>query len=186
MKTCGDSIRVMHPLFHSGDSGSIPTSPLQMWVEPISFDFALELNGAWHSRLPKMGVGCVKRMPFPCFAATYEGKIYAVAIWSNPVARNLPQKEWLELRRLAHSPEAPKNTGSWMLSVMCQILHQTRPWLTTFISYSDMDVHKGTIYSAAGWVKTAVNKDGNWTRQSRPRPAAQSIAAKQRWEKKWR
>lgn len=102
---CGDSIRVMHPLFHTGEGGSTPTSPLQMRIERIPFQIAQRLNMLWHSRLPRLGTGCIKRMPFLCYGAVYEGRIYAIAIFSNPVARNLPQHTWLELRRLAVAPD---------------------------------------------------------------------------------
>jgi hypothetical protein len=54
------------------------------------------------------------------------------------------------------------------------------------ISYHDTEVHTGTIYRAAGWVPVVVKakkKLWTWGCQSRPRPAAQSEAAKQRWEK---
>jgi hypothetical protein len=153
-----------------------------MIVEPTTFEHALLLNALWHSRLPRMGTGFIKRQPFICFAAVYQGRAFAVAIWSNPVARNLPQREWLELRRLAHAPDAPRNTGSWMLAVMARLIVRERPWITRLISYHDTEVHLGTIYAAAGWCKTAVNRDGNWTRRKRPRPTAQSNAAKQRWE----
>lgn len=180
--TCGESIRVMHPLFQAGEGGSIPTSPLHMRVEQINYLLALELNEAWHSRLPRMGTGCIKNMPFLSFAATHADRIYAVAIWSNPVARNLPQKEWLELRRMAVAPDAPPNTCSWMLAVMKRLIKKLKPHIDRLVSYSDTEVHEGTIYKAAGWTPTTINPNGNWTRKSRPRPEAQSLSAKQRWE----
>lgn len=44
----GESIRVMHPLFPSGnEGGSIPTSPLSMRVERINYLTANELNRKW-------------------------------------------------------------------------------------------------------------------------------------------
>ncbi len=182
MKACGESIRVMHPLFHSGEGGSIPTSPLQMRIEPIGFERGRELNGLWHSRLPRFGTGCIQAQPFLSYAATYKGLIYAVAIWSNPVARNLPQHSWLELRRLALAPDAPSHTASWMLGVMRKLIRRERPQIERLVSYQDMEVHRGTIYRAAGWLATAINRDGNWTRSKRQRPTAQSVAPKQRWE----
>src|SRR6516162_4377215 len=93
--TSAESIRVMRPLFQGGEGGSIPTSALQLWVEPIDIHLARSLNRCWHSRLPRFGTGCIDNQPFPCFAAECGGKAYAIAIWSNPVARNLPQQDWL-------------------------------------------------------------------------------------------
>lgn len=182
----GESMRVMHPLFQVfqvEEGGSIPTSPLQMRVEPITFECALRLNEIWHSRLPRMGTGCIRKQPYLSFVACYKNRIFAVAIWSNPIARNLPQKTWLELRRLAVAPDAPQYTCSWMLGVMARKIRRLRPWVKTLVSYSDTKVHQGTIYKAAGWKQTTTNRDGNWTRRARPRPVAQSIEPKLRWER---
>jgi hypothetical protein len=122
-------------------------------------------------------------MPFDCWAADHDGIYYAVAIWSNPVARLLPQQTWLELRRLAIGPDAPKNTATRMLGVMAKLIRKKRPEIERLISYQDMDVHTGAIYRAAGWTATTVNKSALWDRPNRSRPKAQSGANKQRWEK---
>jgi hypothetical protein len=181
--TSGDCIRVVHPLFREEGDGSIPSSPLQLEIVPVGFEYALRLNELWHSRLPRMGTGFVKVQPFLSFAAMYQGIAYAIAIWSNPVARNLPQQEWLELRRLAVAPDAPLHTCSRMLAIMARLIRRYRPHVNTLVSYSDTEAHRGTIYKAAGWRQTATNRDGNWTRRKRPRPEAQSAAPKLRWEK---
>ena len=178
----GESIRVMHPLFPSGEGGSTPTSPLQLRVEPIGFEHALRLNEIWHSRLPRMGTGFIRVQPFLCYCAERENIIYAVAIWSNPIARNLPQQEWLELRRFARAPDAPRYLCSWMLAVMVRMIRKERPYIVKLVSYSDTAIHEGTIYRAAGWSATERSGFGGWTRRKRPRPKAQSEEPKQRWE----
>lgn len=187
MEFSGSSIRVMRPLFQVEEGGSSPTLPLSvsdMWVEQIGFEHAHELNKLWHSKLPRMGTGfCTKMNSYYCFAATYKGIAYAVAIWSHPVAPNLPQHEWLELRRMAVSPERPVNTCSWMLSKMISILRAKCPQITTLVSYQIIGEHSGTIYKAANWKETAINKDGEWNRPGRSRPEAQAKGAKQRWER---
>lgn len=178
------SIRVMHPLFRVGESGSIPTSALELFVEPIGFEHARELNSLWHSRLPRMGIGCVKKMPFLCYAATCAGVIYAVAIWSNPVARELPQDSWLELRRLAIAHDAPRFAASRMLAVMSRLIRNGESSLERLISYQDTEAHSGTIYRAAGWRRVdPKGSSTNWDMPSRPRPKSQSTAIKVRWEK---
>lgn len=177
-----DDVTVAYPLFQEDRGGSIPTSALQLRIEQLPFSEAKKLNAKWHSRLPRMGTGFIETMPFLCFGAMFEGRWYAVAIWSNPVARNLPQESWLELRRLAISPEAPRNTASRMMSVMVRLIRKAKPKVERLVSYHDTAVHTGGIYRAAGWIATTINKDGNWTRTKRPRPKAQSDAAKQRWE----
>lgn len=183
---CAESIRVMHPLFRAGEGGPTPTSALRakdLVIERIPFERAKELNRAWHSRLPRMGTGFIKRQPFLCFSARHSEATYAVAIWSNPVARNLPQQTWLELRRLATAPDAPRNTCSRMLRIMELLIRRERSGVVNLISYQDREVHSGSIYRAAGWKETAINQSGNWDRPSRSRPKAQSEASKRRWEK---
>lgn len=186
MQSTENISRLMWPLYQAAEGGSNPTSVLssckQLLVSEMDYDQAKELNRLWHSRLPRMGTGFIENMPFLSFGAEFAGVIYAVAIWSNPVAMNLPQQSWLELRRLAIAPDAPKNTASRMLRVMAIWIRRKRPEIENLISYQDMEVHTGTIYKAAGWRPTTVNKNGNWDRPNRSRPKAQSEAAKQRWE----
>lgn len=178
----GEDVTVAYPLFQEDRGGSIPTSPLDLTIEQLSFDIAKRLNALWHSRLPRLGTGFIKSMPFLCYGALHDNRWYAVAIWSNPVARNLPQQTWLELRRLAISPLAPRNTASRMLGVMVRLIRKSHPHVERLVSYHDTAVHSGGIYRASGWTATTVNNDGNWTRPSRNRPRAQSEAPKQRWE----
>ena len=84
------------------------------------------------------------------FAATYGGIVYGVALWHNPSSRMLPG-DWLELRRLAIAPDAPHCSASFMLSKMAKWIKANMPEVSRLISYQDMDVHRGTIYKAAGW-----------------------------------
>jgi hypothetical protein len=177
-----ESIEAMHPLFQADQSGANPTSALDFRVDTIRFELAKRLNCKWHSRLPRMGTGFIKQQPFLCFAAHVSGRIFAVAIWSNPVARNLPQQTCLELRRMAIGPGAPKNLGSRFLAVMRRLILKFKPQVTRLISYQDTEVHSGTIYKAAGWYPVKSSSDGNWNCPSRPRPQSQSYAAKIRWE----
>lgn len=184
---CAESIRVMHPLFRGEEGGPTPTSALgvkDLRVERIPFERAKELNRLWHSRLPRMGTGFIKKQPFLCFGAMAGDICYAVAIWSNPVARNLPQQTWLELRRLATAPDAPRNSCTRMMRVMALLIRRNRPEIERLISYQDTEVHTGTIYAAAGWVLACESDGGEWDRPGRPRPSVQSKASKNRWEKR--
>lgn len=171
-------------------SGSIPTSALQLWVHRISFIQARRLNEQWHSVLPRIGdpANCMAKAP--CFAASFDDEVYAVAIWSHPVNRSLPQNHWLELRRLAVSAEAPRNTASRMLAIMTKLLRKQFPEIERLISYQDTERHTGCIYRAAGWIPTVLSKWNDWNKPNsrnlngrpRTRPASQSKAPKQRWE----
>lgn len=180
-----DGVRAARSLFQVRGSGSIPTSALQLRVEAIEFAEAKALNALWHSRLPRMGTGFIKDMPFPCFGAEFDGLLYAAAIWSNPVARLLPQQTWMELRRLAIAPDAPRNTASRMLAVMTRLIRKNRPHLERLVSYQDTAVHTGAIYRVAGWKASQPKLPSNtqWNMPGRPRPKSQSDAPKQCWDK---
>lgn len=189
MTTSAESIdRVIHPLFQVDKGGSTPTSALSLLIEPIEFLQAKQLNGRWHRTMPRFGTGSIKnpRKRFTCYAATFDGTIYAVAIWSKPAARALPNDgTCYELRRLAISPEAPRNTASRMLRVMAILMQRKFPAARTLCSSQDTKAHTGAIYRAAGWKPVGKPRKGKaeWNCKSRPRPAAQSDAPKQRWEK---
>lgn len=142
----------------------------------------------WHSRLPD-----TQRGPWMlAFAAKCGDDAYAGALWHNPSARGLPQ-DWLELRRLACSPDAPHCTASWMLAAMAKWIKANMP-TPRLISYQDTAVHKGTIYKAAGWTDAYVSQPRTRDRSSRRAGTtrayrtnlngeAPATAAKVRWEK---
>ena len=191
----GDDARVAYPLFQAEDGGSIPTSPLQFEIVEISTLRAQKLNSLWHSRLPIFKTGFLLTAKV-CYGAIHGGIFYAVAIWGHPNARLLPQKTWLELRRMAIAPEAPKNTASRMLKIMKILIKKKFPYVTTLISYQDTEIHQGTIYKAAGWEQANFHKGGSWYRPnsvnlSNQRPRGRpdlnkAIGAKIRWQKEIR
>jgi len=187
----GDGARVAYPLFQEGDGGSCPTSPLQFKIVEVEVRRAQKLNQEWHSRLPIYETGSCLNATV-CFAAIYENRFYAVAIWSHPVARLLPQKTWLELRRLAIAPDAPKNTASRVISIMARIIKKKFPGVNKLISCQDTEVHLGTIYKASGWEIGNEHSGGSWCRPNsqnksgtpRNRPDLnKAVAPKIRWEK---
>jgi hypothetical protein len=175
-----DGVREARSLFQERGSGAVPTSALQLLIDRIDFKTAKQLNKLWHSRLPFFGA------PFDafCYVAEFDGLYYASAIWTHPVSRSLPQVEWLELRRLAIAPDAPKNTASRMLGVMTRLIRKSRPEVTRLVSYQDCEVHTGGIYKAAGWTATAESEFRTWAHEKRGgfRNPDQSTAPKQRWE----
>jgi hypothetical protein len=181
-----EGVRVAYPLFQAGGGGSTPTSALQLWFRECSIGQAITLNRLWHSRLPRVVYSNIQRCPQKvCYVAEGGDLFYATAIWTNPIAMLLPQREWLELRRLAIAPDAPKNTATRMIGWMARDIRQRFPGVTRLISYQDCDVHTGTIYAAAGWVATVQSKDhrNRGLRSGRKRNLSQTTATKQRWEK---
>jgi hypothetical protein len=142
-----ESIRLMRPLFQAVEGGETPTSALQLWFSTIDFAHAKALNKLWHSRFPEFGGGGYRR----CHTAEFSGRLYAVAIWTNPTSPKLPQLEWLMLKRWAIADDAPPNTASRMMRWMKSDIRRRLPEVTTLVSYSDPDTHHGGIYRACGW-----------------------------------
>lgn len=179
----GDGAKVAYPLFQEADGGSNPTSPLQFNIYEISVERAVELNKQWHSRLPLIGASnIIRNKDYICFGAEFEGRIFACAIWSSPVARLFNSKNYLELRRMAISADAPKNTASRMIAIMTKSIRKAKPHIVKLISYQDTDVHLGTIYKASGWNAVEGSK-GGWNRPCRFRKSTQAEGIKIRWEK---
>lgn len=184
MIECDDSIRAVCPLFLGEGGGSTPTSSLQLHLGEISTDLAIKLCALWHSRLPRVDKSNIVRTKWLwCVGAEFGGKWYAVAIWTNPVSRRFNDKNWLELRRLAISSDAPKNTASRMLGVMARMIKVKYPIVDRLISYQDTEVHTGAIYAASGWKPVKSESKGNWSVPSRKRAAPQALSLKVRWEK---
>lgn len=178
-----DSTRLVCPLFPGEDGGSTPTSALQLNIVRVTPDTARDLNLEWHSRMPE--IGCWS-MCQPCFAAEYQGRYYAAAMWSYPIAANRIRdgENCLELRRLAIAPDAPRNTASRMLRIMRLIISREFKHVKRLLSYQDTEVHKGTIYLAAGWKPVCQTKWQTWAVHSR-RPGGKyenTSSAKIRWE----
>ena len=142
----GDTVRVVAPLFDDGHARTPPASPKALTLSVLPMERARLLNELWHSRLPLFG-GQTR----VCYGLEADGLWYSVALWSAPVARLLPQQEWLELRRLSIAPDAPKYTATRMLSLMAKAIRLRFPVVTTLVSYQDTEVHTGTIYKAANW-----------------------------------
>jgi hypothetical protein len=150
-------------------------------VGRVPINTAVRLNELWHSRLPRFAWPLDR---CTAFGAEFGGLFYAAAIWSWPVARMLNGRDWLELRRLAISPDAPKNTASRMLRVMTLLIRRSRLRVVKLISYQDTAVHTGGIYRAAGWNPASKSVGGEWAREKigRHNRAVQSAAPKVRWE----
>jgi hypothetical protein len=122
------------------------------------------------------------------YAAEFAGNYYAVAIWSQPIIRALCDGKTIELRRLAITASAPKNTASRMLRVMRKLVKKKWPHLERAISYLAVDVHRGTIYRAAGWrpagmiVTARPQRFSNVNKKTRATGPLQTTSRKQRWE----
>ena len=182
-----DSTRIVRPLFQEADSGLMPTSTLQLRFSRCPEHICVDLIRAWHSRLPRIGNSHFR----VCYAGEAYDRYYAVAAWSNPVARLLPQTTWLELRRFAIAGDAPKNTASRMLGWMRRDIMRRFPDVERLISYQDLDAHAGTIYKASGWQHAENFKPRargwiGWGTHPRKGRTNQAVAPRMRWELKIR
>jgi len=185
-----DQTRIARPLYFVEHKQAIP--PLRarhLALSECEKATAVRLVRLWHSRLPNVQNG-----PWQfAFSAEAHGIIYAVALWHNPSTRCLPS-HWLELRRLACAPDAPRNTCSRFMGWMVRWFAKNHPERERCISYQDTAVHNGTIYRAAGWTEAFVGterqRDRTGKRAGTNRSYRTSIngtdpdkSAKVRWEK---
>jgi len=142
-------LRFERPLFNNVDNVKLESCDIKarhLIIEKCSIKHAVKLNKLWHSRLPEAQLS-----PWMfAFKAHISGYTFGVALWNNPSARMLPS-HWLELRRLAFSDDAPKNTGSKFLSEMVKYFRVNYPEKERCISYQEVEFHSGTIYKASGW-----------------------------------
>jgi hypothetical protein len=161
-----------------------PNSPKMMNLREIGVNHAMEFNQMWHSRLPVTSHSNMIRNAHKVFyGAEFDGHCFASAMWTDPVAGNRMSKDhvWLELRRLAVAPDAPKFTATWMIAKMVKDIKNRFPDVTMLVSYQDTEVHQGTIYKASNWVSDSVSKFQEWSNEKRPRNVLQSKADKIRW-----
>lgn len=161
-----------------------PNSPKKMTLREVGVNFVMEYNELWHSRLPTTNKDNLIRNAHKVFyGAEFQDHCFATAIWTDPVAGNRMNKDfiWLELRRLAVAPDAPKFTATWMIAKMIKDIKKRFPDITRLVSYQDTEVHTGTIYAASNWKKDSISKFQEWTTKKRQRNALQSKADKVRW-----
>ena len=185
-KRAGGAI-LARPLFQAEDGGLKPTSALQFSIVEINMRLAAELNRTWHSMLPRTDLGnllCGNMSV--AYAAEFDGKYYAVGIYSQPIIRSNCDGKTIELRRMAICEDAPKNTASRMLSLMRKMVKRKYPFLTKAISYQAVEVHHGTIYKASGWTPVGVISAARPQRltgqHGRATGPLQTHSPKQRWE----
>lgn len=183
-----EGVLATHDFNQGREGGSIPTSSLQLKVVEVSVREAREFNRRWHSLLPRTDYGnLLAGRTSVAYAAIFDGIVYAVAIWSQPIARSIAANgHTIELRRMAISDDAPKNTASRMISIMRKLVKQKYPEITKAVSYLAIDVHSGTIYKASGWKPSGKIVDARPQRVKGSRQRAtgplQTTSRKQRWE----
>jgi hypothetical protein len=146
----GIDARILHPLFQAIDGSSVllaAPKARDLIFEQCPKQHAVTLVRMWHSRLSN----CQDNPWTHAFCGHIKNVTYVVALWNTPSGRCLPQ-HWRELRRMACSPDSPKNTPSRFMGWMVRWFKHHHPEHEHLISYQDTAVHLGTIYKASGWV----------------------------------
>lgn len=133
---------------------------------------------AWHSTLPSPLPGF--RVAFVIYAPNLA--TVAVATWGRPLARMEDYEHTLELTRLAHGPDAPRNLGSWALARMREWIRGNMPEIDRLISYQDADAHDGALYKADNW-RQAYEKFTTHTWTNRPGRLGTERKHKIKWER---
>lgn len=178
----------VHSLFAS-PAGSLIKSAKDLRIIEIDMREACRLNRQWHSMLPRTDLGnMLCGNTSAAYAAEFDDRYFAVAIFSQPIIRAIAKDGvTLELRRLAICADAPKFTATRMLGICCRLVAAKYPQMRKIVSYLAVDVHKGTIYKAAGWVPVGDISDARPQRKrgehGRATGPLQTKSRKQRWEK---
>lgn len=152
MNIRGDSIGVMQSLFQETESGSIPTSPLQLRFEVIEPRTAAVAYRKWHY------LGAAGFLSQINFGAYFNGELEG-AISYGPLSapamegywdRNT-QAGWYEIKRLAMSPDCPHNSESRFIGKTILLLRK-RCIVSGIVTYADSGAgHTGIIYKASGF-----------------------------------
>lgn len=138
--------------FQLGEGGSIPTSPLQLFVKEITKLTAATFYKKWHY----LGDGGFIHQF--SFGAYYDNEMVGAISFGPPLAKNIKglydsdnQDGVLELTRLAMHDDCPKNSESRFISVAIKLLRKLFN-LRLLITYADTAVgHTGVVYKASGF-----------------------------------
>ena len=141
----------------SGDNGSTPIPPLQLFVRPIALPEAVTLVDVWHySKI-------MPRLTKNCLGAFRDGQLVAAATFGwgrRPMhtIRNLfpsltRKEDYLEFGKLCVADPEPKNTESWFISQCIRWLKKEKPEVKVLYSWADGLWGKpGYIYQASNFL----------------------------------
>ena len=162
----GDSLLIEQLSFQTGEGGSTPTSPLQLFVRPISKATAAWCYRQWHYL---KDTGFLHQYSF---GAYYDGVIWGAITFHPPSApetvmglfNSTSQSSIYEIGRLAMDDRCPRNSESRFIAVAMRLLRKAVP-VKAIITYADSAVgHTGTIYRASGFTYLGLTdpKDDFW------------------------
>lgn len=139
--------------FQIDDGGSIPTSPLQLFVKLINKETAANFYRRWHYLGDKGLIGMYH------MGAYYDGAIQGAITWHIPYTEEVcksifgttDQAGIFTLVRLAMTDDCPKNSESRFLAVATKLLRKME-LVKAIVTYADTaQNHNGTIYRASNY-----------------------------------
>ena len=131
-----------------------------MKVVPLTIHQANAVVGSHHRHSKpthggKWAIGC-----------EHSGKIVGACIVARPIARLLNTQKTAEITRLVITPDAPRNTCSFLYSAARRI------WSAMggekILTYT-LQKESGSSLRGAGWTEAAKVKGGQWSRKGRVR-----------------
>lgn len=139
-------------LFPSLGGGSIPTSPLQLFVRQVNFETACNFYYKWHYLGQTAFISTIN------YGAFFENICHGVISYGSPNAKKMAgyydentQDGWWEIKRLAMTDVAPHNSESRFIAISMKILKKSFS-VVGVITLADTSVgHVGTIYRASGF-----------------------------------
>lgn len=184
----GDSTNGSAPDDLSGEGGSIPTSPLQVYqpkelrLEPIEHYVARKIWLEQHYLHRDYAGATLEFGVYPPDRSSIIGAIGFSSRLGGSVKGGKPDT-W-EIRRMWLSDHhCARNSESRVLAVSCRLVKKLAPHVRYIISYSDhtLQGHKGTIYRAAGFTYSGETGGSSWL--SNPSHKTADAHSKKRWVK---
>jgi hypothetical protein len=145
----GDSLMEEQMTFQLSGGGSIPTSPLQYYIEPTDYNTAKWFVETWHYS---------HRMPTGkniCFGVKRGGILYAVIVYGTGVnpyqAKFLGVKNCIEIKRMCRVEPKGDYPLSRFINLTTKMLKKGSSF-DAVVAFADPEQgHEGTVYKAAGY-----------------------------------
>jgi hypothetical protein len=155
-----DSLIVKQGSFQFPDGGASPTSTLQLQLRLIPSRLALNIYQRWHY------LGSIGFISSINFGVLYDHHYVGAISYGPPNATDLSpywtrssQAGWWEIKRLALSPQCPRNSESRVIGVTIKLLRKMEA-VKGIVTYADSaQGHTGTIYKASGFASLGLTDE---------------------------
>lgn len=143
---------MQNELFQELDGGASPTSPLQFFIRTVNHFTATNFYKKWHY------LGDTDFISTINFGAYFDNICHGVISYGSPNAKKMKgyydensQDGWFEIKRLAMSDKAPKNSESRFIAISMRMLRKMFK-VIGMVTLADSSVgHSGIIYKASGF-----------------------------------